>query len=52
MVTRLVAEVVQLPKELEEEVERVLAGKERKDGVEGGQGAPSSGEDEIVGWAI
>lgn len=49
MVTGLVAEVVELPEGLEEQVEGVLARKERKDGVEGGEGAPASGEDEKVG---
>lgn len=48
----MVAEVVELPEGLEEQVEGVLARKERKDGVERGEGAPASGEDEKVGRAI
>ena len=51
-VAGVVAEVVELPEGLEEPVEGVLAGKEGKDSVEGGDGAPACGEDEKVGWAV
>lgn len=51
-VAGLVAEVVELPKELDDEVERVLTGEERNDGVEGGEAAPACGEDEKVGGTI
>lgn len=52
VVAGVVAEVVELPEGVEEELEGVLAGNEGEDGVEGGESTPASGEDEKVGVTI
>lgn len=52
VVARVVAEVIELPEGMEEELDGVLAGDEGENGVEGSESASACGEDEKVGGTI